>query len=282
MTTTNHSEDEMTNTAAAIKQPESTELTRIDEVTSVLAIIERMATNPAVDVDRLEKLLNMHDRVVARQASNRYRAALAEMQAELPIIERKGRIVVREKTNTGKRDGEVQQSTAYAKWEDIVQAIQPILCKHNFSLTHRTSMAADGRIQVTSILAHSVPLDPQTGHQEETSLTLPFDTTGSKNNVQAIGSAISYGKRYTGSALLGLVTHGDDDDASSAAAEIETVSEEQLAQLIARSKEVKANIPAFCKFYKIAAIADLPAAQFDDAMAIFSKKEAQEKKASKK
>jgi hypothetical protein len=38
------------------------------------------------------------------------------------------------------------------------------------------------------------------------------DASGNKNAVQALGSAISYGKRYTASALLNLTSHGEDDD----------------------------------------------------------------------
>ncbi|HET9820175.1 MAG TPA: ERF family protein, partial [Rhodanobacteraceae bacterium] len=54
------------------------------------------------------------------------------------------------------------------------------------------------------------------GHREETSITLPADTSGSKNAVQAVASSTSYGKRYTAGALLNLTSHGEDDDAFSA------------------------------------------------------------------
>jgi hypothetical protein len=43
-------------------------------------------------------------------------------------------------------------------------------------------------------------LSHELGHSEETTMTLPLDTSGSKNNVQAVGSSTSYGKRYTATA----------------------------------------------------------------------------------
>jgi hypothetical protein len=43
-------------------------------------------------------------------------------------------------------------------------------------------------------------------------MTLPLDTSGSKNNVQAVGSSTSYGKRYTATLLLNIRTKGEDDD----------------------------------------------------------------------
>jgi hypothetical protein len=50
------------------------------------------------------------------------------------------------------------------------------------------------------------------GHSEEATKFYPADTSGSKNAIQAIGSSISYGKRYTASALLNLTSRKEDDD----------------------------------------------------------------------
>ena len=46
-------------------------------------------------------------------------------------------------------------------------------------------------------------------------MKLPADTSGSKNVVQAIGSSVSYGKRYTMQALLNITSGGEDDDGHS-------------------------------------------------------------------
>ena len=97
----------------------------------------------------------------------------------------------------------------YAKWEDIQEAILPVTSKFGFAVTHKTRVEAD-RVIVTCIVRH------RDGHQDQTELPLPLDTSGSKNNVQAVGSSVSYGKRYTASALLGIRVDGDDDDGNKA------------------------------------------------------------------
>ncbi len=63
---------------------------------------------------------------------------------------------------------------------------------------------------VTGVLRH------RGGHKEVGELELPPDTTGGKNAVQAIGSALSYGQRYVARLLLSLTSRGGDDDARSA------------------------------------------------------------------
>lgn len=162
---------------------------------SMLAVIERVAKDPNADIDKMERLLQMHERMLEREARAAYTAAMASMQPELPSIVERGAIK--------DRGGNVQST--YALWEDINAAIKPVLQKHGFALSFRTE-TAEQRITVTGVLAH------RDGHQETTEITLPADTSGSKNGVQSVGSSVSYGKRYAASALLNLTTHGEDDD----------------------------------------------------------------------
>jgi hypothetical protein len=179
--------------------PQASEVVPFTEAGSLMAVISRAASDPAVDVDKLERLMGLYERMSDRSAKGAYAAALAEMQPSLPIITEKGAI------STDK--GRTIQST-YAKWEDINQAIGPVLAAHGFALSFRTGLAGDGKITVTGVLSH------KDGHQEETTMTLPHDSSGSKNAVQAVGSSTSYGKRYTAMALLNITSRGEDDDAS--------------------------------------------------------------------
>jgi hypothetical protein len=178
----------------------------VSESAAIIQAIERAAMNPNVDIDKMERLLQMQERIMERNARSAYAADLARMQPHLPVISEKGKIVVRDKVTK-----EVIQSTGYALWEDINEAIKPVLADHGFALSFRTGLAADGKITVTGILSH------REGHQEETTMVLPHDSTGSKNAVQAVGSSTSYGKRYTASALLNITSRGEDDDAELAA-----------------------------------------------------------------
>lgn len=167
-----------------------------NESAALLAVIERAASNPDVNIDKMERLWAMHQQSVARNAKAAYAAALAQMQDELPAIAERGNAAGR---------------YTYALWEDINTAIKPVLKRHGFALSFRMD-CTDG-VSVTGVLSHCE------GHEEQTTIKLPADASGNKNAVQAVASSVAYGKRYTAGALLNLTSHGEDDDAYSAGAQ---------------------------------------------------------------
>jgi hypothetical protein len=224
--------------------------------------IIRAAADPRMNVAKFEKLVALREHMEDREAKIAYDNALAEMQAELPEIDRNGRLVIRRKDPaTGARTGEIEQSTAYPKWEDVMSVLRPLLRKHLFSLSFRTGLSTDGRITVTSVLARS-------GHREETTITLQHDSTGSKNPVQAVGSTNSYGKRYTAFLLLNIVSRGEDDDGAGIRSRtVELISEEQLADLLKLADEAQADLARFCAMLKVESLSDIPALRFTEAKA---------------
>ncbi|MDI1301984.1 MAG: ERF family protein [bacterium] len=165
---------------------------------AVLSIIQAAARDPNVDIDKMERLLQMHERMVAKNAEVEFANSLSQMQQELPVIRERGAI-------KNKNGGD--QST-YALWEDINEEIKPVLARHGFSLSFRSDTSQG--ITVIGVLTH------RAGHKETTSILLPADNSGSKNTVQAIASSISYGKRYTAGCLLNFTSTGEDDDGQSA------------------------------------------------------------------
>lgn len=242
---------------------------------AIIQMIERAARDPAVDIDKMRDLMTMRKEMLADEAKRAYDVALSAMQPELPVISRRGKIEVRAKSATGNRDGEVQQSTRYALWEDINEEIKPVLGKHGFALSFRVGLAQDGKITVTGILSH------REGHREETTMTLPHDSTGSKNAVQAVGSSTSYGKRYTAQALLNLTSRGEDDDGKNAVSGPDTINDDQIAQLVTliqdvggdRHEELKASLLKYFGFEKLA---DIPATEFRRAIAAVNRKRARQ------
>jgi hypothetical protein len=171
--------------------PESTALAVAENVT---LMFERLATNPDVDVAKLEKLIAMQERILAYNAKAEYYAAFAAMQGELPIISEKGEIVV---------NGQVRST--YARNEDIQRAVKPILQKHGFALSFRNEFK-DALVTITGVLSH------RSGHSEQDTFIAKADDSGSKNAIQALGSTRAYGQRYTTIALLNIATTGEDDD----------------------------------------------------------------------
>lgn len=227
------------------------------DATAIIQMIERAALNPAVDIDKMERLLEMQERVMVRQAKADYMAALADMQPELPVIEERGGIK--------DRAGKVQST--YALWEDINEAIRPVLARHGFSLSFRTGQ--DGaQIIVTGVLGH------RSGHSEETTMHLPADGSGSKNAVQAVGSSTSYGKRYTAQALLNLTSRGEDDDGKAAGAG-QAISQDQLEEIMALMEEVGADREKFLNYLQIDGLSDMPQAKFRKAITALEAKRKQ-------
>ncbi len=218
------------------------------ESAAIIQVIERAALNPNVDIDKMERLLQMQERIMERNSKAAYDAAFSAMQPELPEIAERGGIK--------DRSGRIQSK--YALWEDINEAIKPVLSKHGFGISFRTGQS-DGKIVVTGVLSH------RDGHREETTMELPTDTSGSKNAVQAVGSSTSYGKRYTAQALLNLTSRGEDDDGKAAgAAPVDTITEAQSS--VIRELVEKANLAteSFCKRWDIEAIPDVPASKFNE------------------
>ena len=207
-----------------------------------------------MDIDKLERLLEMQERVLARNARAAYYSALAELQPDLPIITERGGIK--------DRNGNVQST--YALWEDVNEAIRPILAEHGFSLTFKVSRAQD-QITTIGILAH------REGHSEQTELSLPTDTSGSKNAVQAVGSSTSYGKRYTAFALLNITSQGEDDDGQKGGAP-EPVDDVRLKLLNDLADTVGADKIKLCNYLKVKSLKDLPATRYDEVLARLKEK----------
>lgn len=226
------------------------------EIAAIIQVIERAAANPAVDIDKMERLLQMQERIMERNAKAAYSASLAAMQPALPVVTERGGIK--------DRSGNVQST--YALWEDINAAIKPVLAEHGFALSFRTG-SKEGRVIVTGVLSH------EAGHSEETTIELPVDTSGSKNAVQAVGSSTSYGKRYTAAALLNLTSRGEDDDgrAGGGTGFITAHQVDELRELI---EAVKADLPRFCQFLKVGSLAELPASRFEAAVTALKQKAA--------
>lgn len=156
----------------------------------MLEMMERLATNKDVDVVKLQALIDMQKDIVSINAKAAFNAAFAKLQQALPTVLEKG------KTNNGH----------YARLEDIIETVRPILGEHGFSLSHRTEWPDKTQVKVIGILTH------EQGFSRESEFLGSADTSGNKNAIQALGSAVSYGRRYTTKDLLNIVTKHEDDD----------------------------------------------------------------------
>ncbi|MBL7231443.1 MAG: single-stranded DNA-binding protein, partial [Pseudomonas sp.] len=111
--------------------------------TSIMAVISRAASDPSCDINKLERLMEMHERMQAHSAKQLYDEALAQMQEEMPVIGERGGIK--------DKNGRIQST--YALWEDINEMIKPVMAKYGFALTFRTPRNERG-IEVEGVLSH--------------------------------------------------------------------------------------------------------------------------------
>ena len=180
---------------AVTKHEASAEVSHI-QPDPMVSMIERVMFDDRADLDKLERMLAMKERMDAQNASKAYAAALSAARSEIPPIikdatvdftSNKGRTHYKHETLAG-----------------IAKQIDPILSKHGLSYRFRTDQG-NGGVRVTCIVQH------RDGHSEETSLSGAPDGSGSKNGFQAVGSAVTYLQRYTLKAALGLSAEVDDD-----------------------------------------------------------------------
>lgn len=221
------------------------------ESAAILSLIERMAINPDINPERVERFIAMHDGMEAKRAKLAFSNAIAQAKAkiaETPII----------KNQTGNNSKRYADFSAYAK------VVDPVLA--GFGLTYRFRTQQTDKISVTCVLTGH-------GHEEENTLSGPSDATGSKNAIQAIGSTLTYLQRYTLVQALGLAASEDDD--GKAAGEASAISEEQveeLAVLIDKAVAVKGGdraewLTSFLEYLAVPALLEIPKKRFGEAKA---------------
>ena len=91
---------------------------------------------------------------------------------------------------------------SFAPLGEILSTLRKPLSDHGLAVYWELSGSVE-RIQVKAVLIH---VD---GHSVSSELTL--DPEGGRNKTQAIGSVVTYGKRYTLMAVLGIESEADTD-----------------------------------------------------------------------
>lgn len=205
------------------------------------------------ELGSVKEMLAMSRELAADQARRAFDAALSAAKAEIPPI-LKNRVVdftsAKGRTNYRHED-----------MGEIARTVDPILARHGLSYRFRTEQENGGAIKVTCVVAH------RDGHAEENALTAGRDESGNKNNIQAVGSTITYLQRYTLKAALGLAASNDDDGRKHGQAEEDNdlVNIEQRDELLKLIADTSTDVSLFCKYYKIEAVPDLPASKFASA-----------------
>jgi len=201
-------------------------------------------------------------------------AALAEAQAIMPNA-------VLNKINP-------HYKSRYADLAAIRDATLPALTKHGLSIVQYTAIDESGNLLLHTRLAH------KSGHWVEGIYPLPI----ALDKPQAMGSALTYARRYEWASICGIAAE-EDDDANAAMGAVnngklkrpmpveddvplvaedglELVTAEQRDELVALADEYGIDKAAYCKRYNIRSIADIARVDFPKAKsAMLAKKKVQ-------
>lgn len=165
---------------------------------TLLAVISRAASDPACDIEKMERLLAMHERMQERQAEQAFNEAMNAVQAET-------RRVAADANNA-------QTRSKYATYAALDRALRPIYSAHGFSISFDTGTdAPEGNVRVLAYVSHSG------GHTRTYRALIPSDGKGAKGGdvmtkTHAFGAASSYGMRYLLKMIFNVAIGEDDDD----------------------------------------------------------------------
>ena len=161
----------------------------------------------------------------------------------------------------------------YADLASTSAACRDALTTNGFTISQWPGEYDGKAMAMTTILLHT------SGQWMRGTMTVPLG----KHDAQGYGSALTYARRYSLQAVVGLSPEDDDGNAAVRSTPRQdapkVITQAQVDELNIIASEVAANLEGFCRFYKIDALPELPAAQFAHAKAALEGKRAKGKAA---
>jgi hypothetical protein len=144
----------------------------------------------------------------------------------------------------------------YATLDKVYDEIRPAMTKNGLSLTHQKSFdRTQNVITLTSLLMHTG------GQYIEYEASLPYAGLKGMNDYQSAGSGFTYLERYQTSAIFAITSDMDNDGAGA-----QTITHAQISALEAKIVEVGADRKKLLDYYKVARIADIKPADYNNAI----------------
>jgi hypothetical protein len=218
------------------------------EPNAMIDIIAKAAADPNVDVAKLEKLLDMQERIMNKQAEFSYNNEMLKLKAELPAI-------IKTKTNT-------QTNSNYADLENIKDIVDPLLTKYGFFDRYEDDFPSPTRIGTTCILTH------REGHKERNRVEMDLDDKGikgtvNKTSIHAAASSMTYNQRLALCRALSLKVATDVDGNLNNS----VITQEQVISLSDLADKVKADKMKFCKVMGVNSLAEIKVKDYGKAVA---------------
>jgi hypothetical protein len=190
------------NAVAVAEPPAQLPATVAPQEATILAIIERASRDSNVDIDKMERLIAMHERVQAEQNRREFDNAMASAQEEMKAI----------RANMENK----QTKSEYASYAQLDKAVRPIYSQHGFALSFNTGDSPNpNEVRVLCTVSH------RAGHRQDYKIDMPADGKGPQGaavmtRTHATGAAASYGQRYLLKLIFNLAVGDVDDDGNGA------------------------------------------------------------------
>ena len=160
----------------------------------------QLAVEKGASVEQLERLMALQERYEANEAKKEFVAAMTRFKDNPKVIEKNATVDF--------TSAKGRTHYKHATLANVCDVIGPALSEVGISHRWETEQLEGGMIRVTCILTHA------RGHSEKVFLQAGRDESGNKNNIQAVGSTVTYLQRYTLLAATGMaVADQRDDDA---------------------------------------------------------------------
>lgn len=157
----------------------------------------------------------------------------------------------------------------YADFSAVMEAVRGPMHENGFVLVQRTDFDSSDMWLETIIM-----------HVGGEKIAARYPLRPIKQDPQGFGSALTYAKRYSLSALLGVVA--DEDDDGNAASGVNghskpatppgKVNADQVGHMRTQIERTGTDIEAFCRHFKIEALPDMPIAKYATAMEMLNVK----------
>ena len=208
---------------------------------SLIAAIARAASDPRTDVDKIQRLFDIREQLLARTAEMQFVDAMAQFKEHCPVVS---------------KDMENKQyKSKYTSIGNLVNTINPALGKYGLSANWEIEQT--DAIKVTCVLSHIG------GHKKSASLSAGPDTSGAKNPIQQVKSTITYLSLITFQTVTGIATHGANEDDDGGGGKEPQITEQQAAELKALITEGGGDLSKALRFMRVNSLMDIPAKNFD-------------------
>ncbi len=217
----------------------------------MLEIIQRAARDPSVDMDKMERLLAMAERLQTKDAEKQFNSAFVALQQDIPVIVASSVI-----PNRGK----------YERFEDVMRVVGPLLVKHGFSVSFSMDFK-ENRILETCHLRHIG------GHSQSNSFAV---RSGGKadSDTQADCKAATTAKRNALLNCLNIVIRQDalQDEEGDVSLEGEPISFDKAQYLRELVRDTNSDEASFLRFAGASKYEEILSGKYETVVAALHKK----------